>query len=74
MRRLAAGQNDITVSGAGRADEIGEMAKASSVPPVGRSERARLEAEAGRFQQSWSASCATWRPPSSWPAASNRPS
>jgi methyl-accepting chemotaxis protein len=51
MRRLAAGQNDITVSGAGRADEIGEMAKSVEVFRQSGIERARLEAEAAGFQQ-----------------------
>jgi methyl-accepting chemotaxis protein len=51
MRRLAAGQNDITVSGAGRADEIGEMAKSVEVFRQSGLERARLEAEAAGFQQ-----------------------
>jgi methyl-accepting chemotaxis protein len=51
MRRLAAGQNDITVSGAGRADEIGEMAKSVEVFRRSGIERARLEAEAADFQQ-----------------------
>jgi methyl-accepting chemotaxis protein len=51
MRRLASGQNDITVSGAGRADEIGEMAKSVEVFRQSGIERARLEAEAAGFQQ-----------------------
>jgi len=51
MRRLAAGQTDITVSGAGRADEIGEMAKSVEVFRQSGIERARLEAEAAGFQQ-----------------------
>ena len=51
MRRLAAGQNDITVSGAGRADEIGEMAKSVEVFRQSGIERARLEADAAGFQQ-----------------------
>jgi methyl-accepting chemotaxis protein len=51
MRRLAAGQNDITVSGAGRPDEIGEMAKSVEVFRQSGIERARLEAEAAGFQQ-----------------------
>jgi methyl-accepting chemotaxis protein len=51
MRRLAAGQNNITVSGAGRADEIGEMAKSVEVFRQSGIERARLEAEAAGFQQ-----------------------
>ncbi|WP_165186793.1 methyl-accepting chemotaxis protein [Caulobacter soli] len=51
MRRLAAGQNDITVSGAGRADEIGEMAKSVEVFRQSGLERARLEAQAAGFQQ-----------------------
>jgi len=51
MRRLAAGQNDITVSGAGRADEIGEMAKSVEVFRQSGIERARLEVEAAGFQQ-----------------------
>uniref|UniRef100_B0T7W7 Methyl-accepting chemotaxis sensory transducer n=1 Tax=Caulobacter sp. (strain K31) TaxID=366602 RepID=B0T7W7_CAUSK len=50
MRRLAAGHNDITVSGAGRADEIGEMAKSVEVFRQSSLERARLEAEAAGFQ------------------------
>jgi len=51
MRRLAAGQTDITVSGAGRADEIGEMAKSVEVFRQSGIERARLETEAAGFQQ-----------------------
>jgi methyl-accepting chemotaxis protein len=51
MRRLAAGQNDVSVSGAGRADEIGEMAKSVEVFRQSGLERARLEAEAAGFQQ-----------------------
>jgi methyl-accepting chemotaxis protein len=51
MRRLAAGQTDITVSGSGRADEIGEMAKSVEVFRQSGIERARLEAEAAGFQQ-----------------------
>jgi methyl-accepting chemotaxis protein len=51
MRRLAAGQNDVIVSGAGRADEIGEMAKSVEVFRQSGLERARLEAEAAGFQQ-----------------------
>ncbi len=51
MRRLAAGQNDINVSGAGRPDEIGEMAKSVEVFRQSGIERARLEAEAAGFQQ-----------------------
>ncbi|TCS17309.1 methyl-accepting chemotaxis protein [Caulobacter sp. BK020] len=51
MRRLAAGQTDITVSGAGRADEIGEMAKSVEVFRQSGIDRARLEAEAAGFQQ-----------------------
>ena len=51
MRRLAAGKTDITVSGAGRADEIGEMAKSVEVFRQSGIERARLEADAAGFQQ-----------------------
>jgi methyl-accepting chemotaxis protein len=51
MRRLASGQNDITVSGAGRADEVGEMAKSVETFRQSGLERARLEAEAAGFQQ-----------------------
>jgi methyl-accepting chemotaxis protein len=51
MRHLAAGQNDLTVSGAGRPDEIGEMAKSVEVFRQSGIERARLEAEAAGFQQ-----------------------
>jgi methyl-accepting chemotaxis protein len=51
MRRLAAGQTDITVSAAGRADEIGEMAKSVEVFRQSGIERARLEADAAGFQQ-----------------------
>ncbi len=51
MRRLAAGQNDITVSGAGRPDEIGEMAQSVEVFRQSGIERARLETEAAGFQQ-----------------------
>ena len=51
MRRLASGQNDITVSGAGRADEIGEMAKSVEVFRQSGIERQRLESQAAGFQQ-----------------------
>ncbi len=51
MRRMAAGQNDITVSGADRADEIGEMAKSVQVFRQSGLERARLEVQAAGFQQ-----------------------
>ncbi|CAN5567631.1 HAMP domain-containing methyl-accepting chemotaxis protein [soil metagenome] len=51
MRRMASGQNDIVVSGAGRADEIGEMAKSVEVFRQSGLERARLEAQAAGFQQ-----------------------
>ena len=50
MRRMASGQNDIVVSGAGRPDEIGEMAQSVEVFRQSGLERARLEAQAAGFQ------------------------
>jgi methyl-accepting chemotaxis protein len=51
MRRLAAGETDIAIAGAGRADEIGAMASSVEVFRKSGVERARLEAEAAGFQQ-----------------------
>ena len=46
MGRLAAGDNEVEVPGAGRRDEIGEMAKAVEVFKQGAIDRVRMEHEA----------------------------
>ena len=51
MQRLAGGDNQVTVPGAGRKDEIGKMAVSVLAFKEGAIQRARLETEAMAFQQ-----------------------